>query len=222
MLEPHPGPPTGELGRYYFSYGAGHEVEDIPSDDWDWDWDEPDDLPPDDHEVPYVVQLAGWCLDGVEQLPVGWMARHAVRMIQGSLGLIFLWFGALKLIPGMSPAEDLVGATMTELFARADVGLSPRLGIFLLAGWEILIGLGLLLDRRALVVVWMLLLHMGSTAMPMILVPDVVWTAFPHVLTLEGQYIVKNLVLVGGALAVGANAAASDRAKSRSGLLLST
>ncbi|MGI9615548.1 MAG: hypothetical protein ACR2QO_21730, partial [Acidimicrobiales bacterium] len=64
------------------------------------------------------------------------------------------------------------------------------------------------------VVVWMVLLHMVGTALPLVLLPEVVWTRFPYALSLEGQYIIKNLVLIGGAMAVGATrrpAGAQDR-----------
>ena len=51
----------------------------------------------------------------------------------------------------------------------------------------------------------LLFLQMPGTALPLVLLPEVVWTAFPYGLTLEGQYIVKNLVLIGAGLVLGAN-----------------
>jgi uncharacterized membrane protein YkgB len=44
-----------------------------------------------------------------------WMARHGVPFIRISLGIVFLWFGVLKFIPGMSPAEHLAGQTIERL-----------------------------------------------------------------------------------------------------------
>jgi uncharacterized membrane protein YkgB len=160
----------------------------------------------DEYYPSYVTDLVRRVVDRVDRLPTGWMARYATRMIQISLGVIFTWFGVLKFFPGVSPAEGLVRTTVTELFATIGLESVPATpALIVLAGWEVLIGLGFLFDVRRRVVVWMLLLHMIGTALPLFLLPEVVWTQFPHALTLEGQYIIKNLALVGGAMAVGAS-----------------
>eukprot|EP00218_Dolichomastix_sp_CCMP3274_P008087 CAMPEP_0170148300 /NCGR_PEP_ID=MMETSP0033_2-20121228/38268_1 /TAXON_ID=195969 /ORGANISM="Dolichomastix tenuilepis, Strain CCMP3274" /LENGTH=126 /DNA_ID=CAMNT_0010385177 /DNA_START=84 /DNA_END=464 /DNA_ORIENTATION=- len=112
------------------------------------------------------------------------------------LGVIFLWFGALKFFPGLSPAEELVRNTVYFV--------DPDLFIPVLATWEVLIGLGLIAGKYMRITLLLLFLQMPGTALPIVLLPEVVWTAFPFGLTLEGQYIVKNLVLIGSALALGA------------------
>ena len=50
----------------------------------------------------------------------------------------------------------------------------------------------------------LLFLQMPGTALPIFILPDVVWSSFPFALTLEGQYIIKNIVLIGGGLVLGA------------------
>lgn len=50
----------------------------------------------------------------------------------------------------------------------------------------------------------MLIAHLPNTALPLLLLPELVWTRFPHQLTMEGQYIVKNLVLLAGGMVIGA------------------
>jgi len=70
-----------------------------------------------------------------------WMARYGIPLIRTSLGLVFLWFGALKFFPGMSPAEQLAGRTIATLTRDA---LTPQGSVPILATWECLIGLGLL------------------------------------------------------------------------------
>lgn len=172
------------------------DQDDAYYDDWSWT----------DQPYPtYLTDRFRLLINRAELLPTRWMARYASLTIQFGLGLIFAWFGALKFVPGLSPAEGLVRATAAELLAPISfTGLQPTLFLLLLAAWEVLIGIGFLLDIRRRVVVWMVLLHMVGTALPLVLLPEIVWTRFPYALSLEGQYIIKNLVLIGGAMAVGA------------------
>ncbi len=133
--------------------------------------------------------------DRLDRSITGWMAQHGVTILRIGLGVIFLWFGALKLVPGLSPAEDLVRSTIYFV--------PPDLAQPVLALWEMAIGLGLLLGRYLRVTLLLLFAQMAGTALPLVLLPDVVWTSFPYGLTLEGQYIVKNLVVIGSAIVIG-------------------
>lgn len=111
-----------------------------------------------------------------------------------SLGIIFFWFGALKIF-GDSPANDLI--TKTIYWFNPDIFI-PILGI-----WEMAIGICLLVPSFIRVGLLLLALQMPGTFLPLILLPEVCFQTFPFDLTLEGQYIVKNLVLIGAAMAVG-------------------
>jgi uncharacterized membrane protein YkgB len=132
----------------------------------------------------------------VDTAITGWMARNGITLLRISMGIVFFWFGALKLVPGLSPAEHLVRETVTFL----------PMNLFLpfLAVWEMAIGLGFIANRFMRLTILLLFLQMPGTISPVFLRPDLVWTAFPFALTLEGQYIVKNLVLISAALVVGA------------------
>lgn len=125
-----------------------------------------------------------------------WMAVHGIRLLRVTLGVVFLWFGALKLVPGLSPAEDLVRNVVPLIPGDLFV---PVLGV-----WEILIGVGFLAGRALRVTILLLFLQMPGTLLPVLVLPERVFTAFPFGLTLEGQYIVKNLVLLSAALVIGA------------------
>ncbi len=133
--------------------------------------------------------------DELDPIVVRWMADHGLSIMRIGLGVVFLWFGLLKLFPGLSPAEDLVRRTV--YFVDPDVFLP------VLAVWESLIGLGLILGKMMRLTLLLLFLQMLGTALPLFVLPEVVWTFFPFGLTLEGQYIVKNLVLIGAALVLG-------------------
>jgi uncharacterized membrane protein YkgB len=134
--------------------------------------------------------------DRVDARITRWMARRGITFLRIALGLVFIWFGALKLVPGLSPAEELVRATVP--FIPGEVFL-PVLGL-----WEIAIGLGFLTARALRATILLLFLQMPGTLSPIFLLPETVFTAFPFGLTLEGQYIVKNMVLIAAALVIGA------------------
>ena len=130
-----------------------------------------------------------------------WMARHGIVLLRISLGVVFLWFGALKFFPGLSPAQDLAANTI----GRLTLGLvPPGVAIPLLATWESLIGLGLMAGRFMRITLLLLFAQMVGTVTPVVLYPDLVFTRIPYAPTLEGQYIIKNVVLVSAALVIGA------------------
>lgn len=134
--------------------------------------------------------------DALDASITRWMARHGLLVLRIALGVVFLWFGALKLVPGLSPAEDLVRATVRFLPGHLFL---PVLGL-----WEMTIGLGFLTGRALRLTILLLFLQMPGTIAPVFLLPERVFTAFPYGLTLEGQYVVKNLVLIAAALVIGA------------------
>lgn len=134
--------------------------------------------------------------DRVDRAITGWMARYGLLILRIGLGVVFLWFGALKLVPELSPAEQLVRNTVYFV--------DPDLFLPVLAVWEMAIGVGLIWGRFMRITLLLLFLQMPGTALPLLVLPEAVWTSFPFGLTLEGQYIVKNLVLIGAGLVLGA------------------
>lgn len=124
-----------------------------------------------------------------------WMARYGLVIMRIGLGVVFFWFGALKLFPGLSPAEELVRNTTYFV--------NPDWFIPVLAVWEMAIGLGLMFGIFMRLTLLLLFMQMPGTALPLVVLPEAVWTQFPYGLTLEGQYIIKNLVLIGAGLVLG-------------------
>lgn len=130
-----------------------------------------------------------------------WTARHGITLLRVSVGLVFLWFGVLKFFPGLSPAQDLAARTIGALtFGRVPGTVS----VPLLAALETAIGLGLLSGRFLRATLLLLLLQMAGTVTPLLLFPHETFTLFPIAPTLEGQYILKNVVLVSAAILIGA------------------
>ncbi|MCU0515112.1 MAG: DoxX family protein [Anaerolineae bacterium] len=130
-----------------------------------------------------------------------WMARYGLVLLRVSLGLVFVWFGALKFFPALSPAEELATRTISTL----SFGLvPPAVSLPVLAAWEVLIGLGLLTGQFMRATLLLLFLQMVGTITPLFLFPAEAFTVFPIAPTLEGQYIIKNMVLVSAGLVIGA------------------
>lgn len=133
-------------------------------------------------------------LDDIDAWLADNMYKYGRAVLRVSLAVVFIWFGALKPL-GVSPAEELVRRTV--------YWIDPGVFVPLLGYWEMAIGLGLLI--RPLIRISLLLraLQMPGTLMPLFLLPDVCFTQIPFGLTLEGQYIIKNMTLISAAIVVG-------------------
>lgn len=130
-----------------------------------------------------------------------WMARHGLTLLRISLGVVFLWFGLLKFFPGLSPAHDLAARTVETLSGGL---VHANVSVPFLAAWESAIGLGLLLGVFLRAVLLLLVLQMIGTLTPLVLFPGEVFRFIPYAPTLEGQYIIKNAVLISAAIVLGA------------------
>ena len=139
--------------------------------------------------------------DSVDATITSVLARIGVPAVRIGLGIVFLWFGVLKFFPNASPAEDLAARTIEQLsFGVVQAGVA----LPILATWECLIGLGLLSGRFLRATLFLLAIQMVGTVTPLVLFPGETFTQVPWAPTLEGQYIIKNVVLIGAAMVVGA------------------
>lgn len=130
-----------------------------------------------------------------------WMAQYGISLLRISLGVVFFWFGFLKFFPGLSPAQELATRTIEILTFGL---MRPQLSIYLLATWECLIGLGLITGWFMRATLLLLFLQMLGTITPVFFFPHEVFTRIPYAPTLEGQYIIKNIVLISAGLVIGA------------------
>lgn len=140
-------------------------------------------------------------IDRVDVRITGTLARLGVPAIRVALGIVFVWFGVLKFFPSLSPAEMLAARTIERLTLGT---IQPDVALPVLATWEVLIGLGLIAGRWLRGTLLLLAVQMIGTFTPLLLFPDETFTVFPIAPTLEGQYIIKNVVLVAAAMVVGA------------------
>jgi uncharacterized membrane protein YkgB len=138
-------------------------------------------------------------LDSVDLSIARFMQRWGVRALQIALAIVFVWFGILKPL-GLSPAEPLLLATVERL-----PFFSPRTWLIIIGWWEVVIGVLFLFHGTIRIAIALLAGQMVGTFMPLVVLPDMTFQPgrFPYGLTLAGQYIVKNLLILGAALVVG-------------------
>ena len=139
--------------------------------------------------------------DRLDRAIVRWMSGIGITAFRLSLGIVFLWFGVLKYFPHMSPAETLASDTILVL-TLGHIG--PHISLPILATWECLIGLGLLTGIAKRATLFLLFAQMLGTLFPLFFFPARTFSVVPFVPTLEGQYIIKNLVLISAGIVIGA------------------
>ena len=130
----------------------------------------------------------------LDKLMVKDMRKWGIPVLRVALGIVFLWFGALKIF-GVTPVADLVGQTYS-FFPVAEF-------LVFLGVWEVAIGIGLILKvflRSVLAILW---LQMLGTFIASILEPSMFFNGNIFLLTIEGEFLVKNLVLVASGIVIG-------------------
>lgn len=147
----------------------------------------------------------GWQrLDG---LVAGFMEAYGVTLLRLAVALVFIWFGALKVID-RSPVAELVADTVywlpSDFFVRF-------LGV-----WEMVVGLGLLLPvalRLTLLLFWA---QMVGTFLVLVIHPDLSFqSGNPLLLTMTGEFVIKNLVLITAGLVIGSTVRRRRAARAR-------
>ena len=137
--------------------------------------------------------------DDIDRKISTFMGRWGPLAVRMSFGIIFIWFGILKPI-GISSAEPLVIATVPWLPV-----LDGGTWVSIIGWWEVAIGVAFLFRSTIRIAVALLALQMVGTFMPLVFLPEVTFQAghFPYGPTMEGQYIIKNLMIISAALVVG-------------------
>ncbi len=137
----------------------------------------------------------------VEEKLHGVLVRHSITALRLTVGAVFLGFGLLKFFPGVSPAEGLSIKT-TELLT---FGVVPwRVAIVAIATLECFIGVCLLVNRWMRVAVWLLAVEFIGILAPLVLLPGRLFSGPHGAPTLEGQYVLKDIILVAAGMAIAA------------------
>ncbi|NOU61361.1 hypothetical protein [Marinifilum caeruleilacunae] len=128
----------------------------------------------------------------------GYMQKLSIPAIRFSFAVIFIWFGILKPI-GLSAAIPLVKSTVSWMpFFAAETWVD------IIGWWEVLIGICFLFKKSTRLAIALLFLQMTGTFMPLVILPEVTFQSGNILLpSLEGQYVIKNIMIISAALAIG-------------------
>jgi uncharacterized membrane protein YkgB len=144
---------------------------------------------------PNVIRTASSWVARIDRVVIPFLRRVAVPVLRISLGVVFVWFGLLKIFE-VSPVSELVARTV--YWVDPDV-IVPVLGAF-----EVTVGMLLLLGRALRLTLFLFVLQMLGTFLTFFVLPNVTFRdGNPFLLTVEGEFVVKNLVLISAALVVG-------------------
>ena len=135
----------------------------------------------------------------IDGLVISFFRKTSGPFAKLAIFVVFFWFGVLKVI-GDSPANPLVkNLTESTLPFLTFSQFIICFGIF-----EMAIGITFLIPKLERVAIFLLAVHMITTFLPLVMLPFVTWQSFA-VPTLEGQYIIKNLAIIGLAMGIAAH-----------------
>lgn len=139
--------------------------------------------------------------ESVEEKLHGVLVRHSITALRLTVGVVFVGFGVLKFFPGVSPAQGLSIETIDLL----TFGLVPwRVGIVAIATLECFIGVCLLANRWMRLAVWLLAIEFVGILAPLVLLPGRLFSGPHDAPTLEGQYVLKDIILVAAGMTIAA------------------
>jgi len=133
--------------------------------------------------------------DQLDRVAIGFMRTYGVLVLRIALGIVFVWFGLLKIVD-RSPVGELV--------ARTVYWVNPEFFVPFLGYWEVLVGLGLLTGVALRLILLLFWLQMAGTFLVLVLRPGLAFQGGnPLLLTTIGEFVVKNLVLIAAGLVIG-------------------
>ena len=125
---------------------------------------------------------------GVLSLYTVWDGQGlAIWLLRISLAGVFFWFGMLN-VAGSSRVVGLLRSSLAFLAS------APYLE--LLGAGEIAIALGLLVPRFSRVAAALMIMHLLCTLSLVFISPSLVFAPSFPVLTMQGEFLAKNLVLI--------------------------
>ena len=117
----------------------------------------------------------------------------SITILEWFVAFIYIWYGLLKIV-GMSPVQELVIQSTSWIF--------PPEFVYVLGVWEVLIGIFLSVKSLRRYGIWLFIPQVMGTFLPVVTNPEDVFVKFPFILTLEGHYIFKNLILIAAILVI--------------------
>ena len=135
-------------------------------------------------------------IEEFDKAAIDFLKKITLPVARISLFIVFFWFGFLKIIDA-SPANPLVAALLTKTLPV----ITFNQFIVLLGIWEMIIGVTFLIPKAERFTILLLIPHMITTFLPLIFLQNITWQSF-LIPTLEGQYIIKNLLIIALAVSI--------------------
>lgn len=133
-------------------------------------------------------------VDQYEQSIVAFLRRWSLPLLRISLGIVYVWFGALKI----AEASPVLGLIRNLYPSYPEPMLCTLIGF-----WEVLIGLGFLSGKFLRTTIVLMLVQMGGVMSGLVMRPDLFFqNSNPLLLTYDGEFLIKNLVLISASLVV--------------------
>lgn len=134
-------------------------------------------------------------ISNLDKFLISALHRWSIPALRVSLGLVFIWFGVLKTI-GVSPVVGMIQQTYTFL--------PIHLFVLILGGWEMLIGICMILKRALRCALILMCIHLTGTFLAVYLAPGHFFLqGIPFLLTADGEFVMKNMVLMAAGLVIG-------------------
>lgn len=127
------------------------------------------------------------------------LVAHSIQLLRIAVGLVFLLFGVLKFFPDVSPAEELTIKTTDALSFDLIPG---HVAIVLIASLECIIGLLLITGRFVRIAIYLLAGQLVGILAPLVLFTGRLFDGPHNAPTLEGQYVIKDIILVASGFVV--------------------
>lgn len=129
----------------------------------------------------------------VEERVSHFLKKKAIALLIYVIAFIYVWYGLLKVF-GHSPVQDLVVQSTSWIF--------PKEFVFVLGIWEVMIGVLLFIKPLRRYGIWLFFPQVLGTFLPLITNPEDCFVKFPFIITLEGHYIFKNLIMIAAVLVI--------------------
>lgn len=142
----------------------------------------------------------------IDKKVVLWMRRHGHRFERWALGILFAWFGLLKIF-------DQV--TATSIIAKSVYWFDASLVVPVLGWWEVLIGLCLVIPNAQRLAIFLLAIRLPGTFLALYYHAHECFESNIFIPTIQGQYLLKELAIVGAALVIG-GAVSLEKSRPRS------
>ena len=139
----------------------------------------------------------------VDRAVVGFLSTYGITLLRIAIGIVYIWFGALKVVD-RSPVEELV---QDVVFFTDGAWV-----VYAMGAWEIIIGLGLIFPVALRLVLAMLVVQLAGTMLTFVVEPGQSFQdGNPLLLTETGEFVLKNLVLITAGLVIGSTVRARNR-----------